>query len=67
MRGGDVVIADPVDDNQRKDDSIKRKQMIFSITMWEWKELIEVFEIKESIIPTREKEAASISATGWYT
>jgi len=62
-----LMIADPADDKQRNEDDIKRKQMIFSITMWEWKELIEVFDIKESIIPTREKEAANIGATGWYT
>lgn len=41
--------------------------MIFSITMWEWKQCIEVFDIRDSIIPTRAKEVATVGANGWYT
>jgi hypothetical protein len=40
--------------------------MIFSMTMWEWTQVKEVFGITKPIIPTREKEKALVSATGWY-
>ncbi|KAI5777667.1 Nse4 C-terminal-domain-containing protein [Geopyxis carbonaria] len=46
---------------------LQRQQMIFSLTMWEWKEAIEVFDITEGIIPTRPKQNLDVGANGWYT
>ncbi|KAI5796077.1 Nse4 C-terminal-domain-containing protein [Pyronema domesticum] len=43
-----------------------RRQTIMSMTMWEWKQIVETFDIKQSIIPTREKENVTIGANGWY-
>jgi hypothetical protein len=43
-----------------------RRQIIMSMTMWEWKQIVETFDIKQSIIPTREKENVTIGASAWY-
>ncbi|KAI5844798.1 Nse4 C-terminal-domain-containing protein [Tricharina praecox] len=52
---------------QRESGEVSRKQSIFSLTMYEWKRIIEVYSITKSvIIPTRPKEEINITATGWY-
>jgi len=33
----------------------QRKQVVMPLTMKEWKELVEVYDIQESTIPTRAK------------
>jgi len=40
--------------------------MINSMTMWDWKMAIDVFEITEPMIPTRAKENINVGANGWY-
>ncbi|KAF8248074.1 Nse4-domain-containing protein [Wilcoxina mikolae CBS 423.85] len=62
-----IALSEPANASQKDAGIVQRNQIIFSITMWQWKQFIEVFDIRESIIPTRAKEATIISATGWYT
>lgn len=62
-----LVIADPPTQEDHKKMSISRKQVIFPMTMWEWQETKRIFNITESMIPTREQQKELTSATGWYS
>ena len=65
MLTGITAVSEPATDVEIKAGDAKRTQMIFSLTMWEWKQIIDVFEIKKCIIPHREKKK-TVTATGWY-
>jgi hypothetical protein len=44
-----------------------KHQAVLSLDMAMWKELIEIFDIKEPMIPNRkEEEHSSVGKTGWY-
>jgi hypothetical protein len=60
-------LTEPASAEQKDSGQAQRNQIIFSMTMWQWKQTIEVFDIRKSIIPTRAPEVTTISATGWYT
>ncbi|KAI9812759.1 MAG: nuclear protein [Pycnora praestabilis] len=50
-----------------KEQSIQKHQAVFSLDMSMWTDLIEAFDITESMIPNRKSdEGAQVSATGWY-
>ncbi|KAL4895452.1 Nse4 C-terminal-domain-containing protein [Aspergillus ambiguus] len=46
---------------------IQKHQAVFSLDFETWRDLIEVYGIKESIIPHREEEEPQIAAQGWYS
>lgn len=62
-----LELANPATAEQRDAGEAIRQQMIFSLTMLDWKQAVEVFDITDPVIPTREKEITTIGATGWYT
>lgn len=61
-----LALCEPATEVEFAKGDAKRVQMIFAMTMWEWKEVKEVFDIDKPIIPTRKEEKQVISATGWY-
>lgn len=61
------MIAEQATQAQRDSGETTRQQAIFSLTMLEWKRIIEVYGItKPVIIPTRPMEQVQITSTGWY-
>jgi hypothetical protein len=62
-----IDCTDPASQDDHKEFDIMRNQVIFSITMWEWQEMKRIFDITESMIPTRVQEQALTSTTGWYS
>lgn len=62
-----LELSEPADQAKKDAGKAPLRQMIFSITMYDWKRTIETFGIKKSIIPTRQKEVLTLGATGWYT
>ncbi|KAI5843483.1 Nse4 C-terminal-domain-containing protein [Morchella snyderi] len=62
-----IHCTDPATQEDHKEFDITRNQVIFSITMWEWQEMKSIFDITESMIPTRAQEQVLTSATGWYS
>lgn len=59
-----LYIAEPATEQQHASGEVKRQQMIFPMTMWDWKQLIGVFDISNSVIPTREKENLNVGVNG---
>jgi non-structural maintenance of chromosomes element 4 len=52
---------------QQSDGSPMKHQAVLSIDMAMWKEMIEIFDVKEPMIPHRkEEEHATVGKTGWY-
>ena len=61
----DATIARTPEEIQR--DNPSKHQAVFHLDYETWEDIIETFEIKESIIPHRQSdEVAQISASGWY-
>ncbi|TGZ84683.1 hypothetical protein EX30DRAFT_313391 [Ascodesmis nigricans] len=62
-----MLPAQPATQQERREKNIYASQMIFSFTMWEWRQAIEVFDITfPPVIPHREKEDTNIGTTGWF-
>lgn len=52
---------------QIQDENISKHQAVFHLDYETWEDIIEAFDIKESIIPHRQSdEVAQVSASGWY-
>lgn len=46
---------------------VQKRQAVFSLDFGTWEDLIQVFDIKDSIIPHREEEDnIQVGARGWY-
>lgn len=59
-----TVAASP---QQIREDNISKHQAVFHLDYETWEDIIEAFDIKESIIPHRQSdEVAQVSASGWY-
>lgn len=48
------------------EDVVSKKQIIMGITIQEFNAIIETYNITSSTIPTRQKQAAVASGSGWY-
>ncbi|KAL7271069.1 hypothetical protein RUND412_006200 [Rhizina undulata] len=59
-------LTEPLEASDRGVFAPSWNQVIFPITMWHWKEIIKVFEIKEPMIPTRAVESEAVDGNGWY-
>ncbi|KAI5303372.1 hypothetical protein KEM56_007619 [Ascosphaera pollenicola] len=59
--------TDPETLAEAKKNGIEKHEAIFEIDFKSWKELIDVFNIKESIIPHREEEEGDAMAATWYS
>ena len=52
---------------QIQDENISKHQAVFHLDYETWENIIEAFDIEESIIPHRQSdEVAQVSASGWY-
>ena len=52
---------------QKEMGNMQKHQAVFHLDFETWEDIVETFDIKESIIPHRKPDpAASVSATGWY-
>lgn len=59
--------TDPRTSKQIQDDNISKHQAVFHLDYETWEDIIEAFDIKESIIPHRQSdEVAQVGASGWY-
>ncbi|KAK6504295.1 nuclear protein [Arthrobotrys conoides] len=59
--------ATPPTPEEIQEKNIHRKQIVMPMEKHIWRELIEVFDIQKSVIPTRPREIAAINASGWYS
>ncbi|KAF3088089.1 nuclear protein [Orbilia oligospora] len=59
--------ADPPTPEEIEKENISRKQIVMPMEKHIWRELIEVFDIRKSIIPTRPREVEAINVSGWYS
>jgi len=63
-----VEATEPRGREEIAEKGISKHQAIIDIDMASWQELIEVFEIKEPMIPHREEvEQVNFGARGWYS
>ena len=61
----DATVARPL--KQIQEENISKHQAVFHLDYESWGDIIEAFDIKESIIPHRlPDEVAQVSASGWY-
>lgn len=61
----DATIARPAAQIQKE--NISKHQAVFHLDYETWEDIIEAYDIKESIIPHRQSdEVAQVSASGWY-
>ncbi|KAF3940642.1 hypothetical protein ABW19_dt0210604 [Dactylella cylindrospora] len=79
VRDGRVAIAESEDGlpylipalapspEEAQEQQIVRKQIVMPMDKQVWRELIEVFQITDSAVPTREREREAINASGWYS
>ncbi|KAK6336246.1 nuclear protein [Orbilia brochopaga] len=44
-----------------------RKQIVMPMEKYIWRELIDAFQIKDTVIPMRQREVEAINASGWYS
>ena len=52
---------------QIQEENISKHQAVFHLDYETWEDIIEAYDIKESIIPHRQSdEVAQVSASGWY-
>lgn len=52
---------------QIQDENIGKHQAVFHLDHETWVDIIEAFDIKESIIPHRQSdEVSQLSVSGWY-
>jgi hypothetical protein len=62
-----VEATEPRKRNGQNDGNDSKHQAVLAMDMATWKELIEIFNIKEPMIPHREEEGSSHNgARGWY-
>ncbi|KAL1605167.1 hypothetical protein SLS60_004710 [Paraconiothyrium brasiliense] len=52
---------------EQREQTVEKRQAIFSIDYATWQTLIEAFDIKEPLIPNRAPEETSVGAGGWYS
>ncbi|RVD84600.1 uncharacterized protein DFL_006341 [Arthrobotrys flagrans] len=62
-----LAASDPATSKEIKEEGIVKKQLVMPMEKHIWRELIEVFDIRTSMIPTRPKEVEAINASGWYS
>ena len=52
---------------QIQEENISKHQAVFHLDFETWEEIIDIYDIKESIIPHRQSdEEANVGASGWY-
>ncbi|KAA8647130.1 hypothetical protein EYZ11_008077 [Aspergillus tanneri] len=56
----------PYAPNEAQKKGVQKHQAIFSLDFKTWQDLVDVYSIKESIIPHREEEQSQNTAQGWY-
>ncbi|KAK6532828.1 nuclear protein [Arthrobotrys megalospora] len=59
--------TDPATPEEAHAKGIVRKQIVMPMEKHIWRELIEVFQLEQSVIPTRPREVEAINASGWYS
>ncbi|KAF3928149.1 hypothetical protein AA313_de0204685 [Arthrobotrys entomopaga] len=62
-----VCAAEPPTPEEASANQMVRKQIVMPMEKKVWRELIEVFQITDTIIPTRPREVEAINASGWYS
>jgi hypothetical protein len=63
----DIIKTQVEDEQEQRDSGAMKHQAVLSLDMAMWQEMIEIFDIKEPMIPNRkEEEHSSVGKTGWY-
>ena len=58
----------PASPKKIKAQGLQKHQAVFHLDFETWEDLIDAFDITESIIPPRSHDGgAQVNATGWYT
>lgn len=51
-----------------KDEGLQKHQAVFHLDFETWEDLVDAYDIKESIIPHRDEDGGTqVNASGWYT
>ncbi|KAF2015401.1 Nse4-domain-containing protein [Aaosphaeria arxii CBS 175.79] len=61
-----LVPAQPYSVQEQRERKIEKHQAVFRIDWPTWKELIDAFDIKTSLIPHRVDEETNVTSGGWY-
>ncbi|KAF2634805.1 Nse4-domain-containing protein [Massarina eburnea CBS 473.64] len=61
-----LVPAQTLSVGEHRAQNMEKQQAIFSLDYQTWQDLIEAFNIKESLIPHRVSEQAKVASGGWY-
>ena len=63
-----TVCTSPHTLEQQREKKISKHQAVFSLDFGTWRDLIDAFDIHESMIPHREEQAATqLGSRGWYS
>jgi hypothetical protein len=61
------IIEEPRDHSETAGSGASKHQAVIALDMAAWEELIDLYDIKESMIKHRdEEEHSSVGAKGWY-
>ncbi|PWN40027.1 hypothetical protein IE81DRAFT_325958 [Ceraceosorus guamensis] len=59
-----MAVDEPTEEDYAQ--GLTRRQLVLELTMPVWEELIQLYDIKESIIPTRKETTTALRPGGWY-
>ncbi|KAK6335910.1 nuclear protein [Orbilia blumenaviensis] len=62
-----LIATTPATPEESQQQGLVRKQIVMPMEKHVWRELIEAFDLRKTIIPTRPREAEAINASGWYS
>ncbi|EPS45650.1 hypothetical protein H072_347 [Dactylellina haptotyla CBS 200.50] len=62
-----LIPSEPPSPEEAVRDNVVRKQIVMPMEKHIWRELIEVFQITDSIIPLRPREVDPTNGAGWYS
>ena len=60
-----MLSEEPTDEDRQA--GLTRRQIVMELDMATYRDLLDVYQIKDTMIPTRAHATASVSRTGWYT
>ena len=60
-------LAETATAEEAKEAGVVKQQVITTLDMWSWRELVELFDIGDSIIPMRKISEDEVGSGGWYS
>lgn len=60
-----MLSEEPTDEDRQA--GLTRRQIVMELDMATYRDLLDAYQIKDTMIPTRAHATSSVSRTGWYT